>query len=54
MYLVALTAIHEAGVSTPYGMHHCVAVEPECEKPALGRNRAAPKGLAPERALMAR
>jgi hypothetical protein len=31
MYRTALKDIHEAGVSTPNGMAHCIAVDPECD-----------------------
>ena len=54
MYRVELSAIHEAGVSTPKGMHHCIAVVPECADVGLGDVLAPPKRDAPERARMAR
>ena len=51
---MAFSAIHEAGVSTPYGMAHCIAVVPECAEVGLGAVLAPPKRVAPERARMAR
>jgi hypothetical protein len=32
MYLTAPKDIHDAGVITPKGTAHCVAVDPECEE----------------------
>src|SRR5258708_40026913 len=43
MYRVALSAIQEAGVITPKGMHHCIAVVPEWAEVGLGAIFGAPK-----------
>jgi hypothetical protein len=49
-----LNAIHDAGVSTPNGMHHCIAVVPAWPDVGLGAVFAPPKRVAPERARIAR
>jgi len=54
MYRVEFSAIHDAGVSTPNGMHHCIAVVPECADVGLGDVFAPPKREAPDLARMAR
>jgi hypothetical protein len=54
MYRVAFREIHDAGVRRPNGMHHCIAVVPECADVGLGAVFAAPNRVAPERARMAR
>jgi hypothetical protein len=54
MYRVELSAIQDAGVKTPNGVHHCMAVVPECADVGLGAILAPPKRVAPERARMAR
>ena len=49
-----LSAIHEAGVSTPKGMAHCIAVDPECCEVGLAAVFAPPKRVLPDRARRAR
>ena len=53
MYRVALSDIHDAGVMTPNGKDHCMAVEPECDEVGRVAAWAAPN-RPPERALIAR
>jgi hypothetical protein len=53
MYRTALSAIHDAGVSTPYGWHHWAAVVPEWADVGLGSPVARPNRR-PDRALIAR
>src|SRR3984957_4024529 len=53
MYRTELSDIHDAGVRTPYGVHHCIAVEPECDDVPLPPTAARPK-RSPDLALMAR